>query len=204
VGGLLLFGEEVGLDRAMEKCDPALWRVGVVWGWTCFSFVSFRPADTNSDPVPVPGSATEPPSDPLVDDPLLALDVLPERSTPCRGWRNENAPSERRRSGCGSGASTDAGPSLEEGGVAGKGVVRFSIPKANGFDTALVFAGEGAAALRLLRCSFFVEDCALPALSVAPVPGSETGLGRPAFTAAFFGCGLAGGEGRQGGFMSNV
>jgi len=78
-------------------------------------------------------------------------------------------------------------------GVNTGGVVRFSIPKVNGFDTAPASGGE-AAALRLLRCNFFVV------LSI----GSDMGLGRPASAAAPLGCGLAGSAVRHDWCMSNV
>jgi len=57
-------------------------------------------------------------------------------------------------------------------GVNAGGVVRFSIPKVNGFDTALV-SGWEAAVLRLIRCNIFVML----------VIGPEMGLGRPASAA---------------------
>ena len=126
-----------------------------VWSFGCFRF---RTAGTDSDSDPDHGSMASPSSDPLADAPLFVLDVLdllPKRSLPCHGWRNENVdPNERRRSGFDSGVSTTASSDLE--GVNAGGVVRFCIPKLNGFDTALV-PGWEADSLRLFRCSFFCE-----------------------------------------------
>ena len=83
------------------------------------------------------------------------------------------------------------------------GVVRFSTPKLNGFDTALVL-GWVAEALRPFRCSFFAEQGAVSTLSLVLVIGSEVGLGRPASTAAPLGCGLEESAVREDWCMSNV
>ena len=68
--------------RTVGKEGPVLWCVVEVWdcAWSCF-----RTAGSDSDPGP--GSTTLPSSDPLVGAPLFVLDVLdllPQRSFPCR------------------------------------------------------------------------------------------------------------------------
>ena len=67
---------------------------------------------------------------------------------------------------------------------------RFSIPKVNGFDTALTLGWE-VAALRLFRCSSFSQQGAVTTLSFVLAIGSEVRLGRRASAAAPRGCGLA-------------
>ena len=193
-----------GSDRTLGKYDPMLWSVAGLWSCDCWCFC-FRATGTDSDPDPDPVSTASPFSDPLVDAPLFVLDVLdllPKRSLPCHGGRNENvAPNGRRCSGFDSGVSRTESCGL--GGVNGGGVVRFGNPKWNGFDAALA-PGWEAVALWLLRCNFFGERGAVSALSFVLVPGSEMGLGRRASAAAPFGCGLAVPGGTEDWCISNV
>ena len=142
-----------GSSRTPGKYGPVLW--SVVEGWSC-PCCCFRTAGTDSDPDR--GSTASPSSDPLVDAPLFVLDVLdllPKRSLPCHGWRNENVdPNERRRSGFYSGASTATSSGLE--GVNAGVFVRFCIPKLDGFDMDLVPGWEAVAlptlSMQLLWC----------------------------------------------------
>ena len=99
---------------------------------------------------------------------------------------------ERQRSAFGPGGSITASSSLD--GVNTDSVARFSIPKVNGFDTALMPSWE-AAELRLFRCSSFAEQGTVSTLSFMLVIGSEVGFGRRASAAAPLRCGLAGGKG---------
>ena len=115
-------------------CYGTLLKFGVATaGAFCFCF---RATGPSSNPDPDRGPTDSPSSNPLVDAPLFVrdvLDVLPKRSLPYHGWRNENvAPNERRRADFDSGASTTASSDLE-----GVHAVRFCIPKWNGFDMAL-------------------------------------------------------------------
>ena len=72
-------------------------------------------------------------------------------------------------------------------GVDTGSVVRSSIPKVNGCDTALMLGWE-VAALRLFRCNSFAEQGTVSTLSSMLVVGSEVGLGCRASAAAPRGC----------------
>ena len=93
----------------------------------------------------------------------------------------KHVPNERRRSAFGHGASIITISSLE--GVDTGSVVRFSIPKVNGFNTALMLGWE-VAAFGLFRYNSFAEQGTVSTLSSILVTGSEVGLDRRASAAA--------------------
>ena len=93
----------------------------------------------------------------------------------------KHVPNEGQRSAFGPGGSITVNLSLQ--GVDTSSVVRFSIPKVNGFDTPLMPSWE-VAALRLFRCSFFSEQGTASTPSSMLIIGLEVGFGRRASAVA--------------------